>query len=145
MNVGRHVARLNNLGFSLLLALVAPLSSQPAGTTTLAGASPSSNATRGPNQERHVVPSELAPVHFITFRNKYGQTRVLDWKGDRVMYSGDLPIDQGTDAFFKSLYVGKTCSDGTAVRDASTKAYFDSLMVIPASIRSSSLISQNVS
>src|SRR5258708_2176262 len=27
MNVGRHVARLNNLGFSFLLALVAPLSS----------------------------------------------------------------------------------------------------------------------
>jgi len=47
--------------------------------------------------------------------------------------------------FFKSLYVGKTCSDGTAVRDASTNAYFDSLRIIPASIRSSSLISQNVS
>jgi len=121
MNVGRHLARLKNLGFSLLLALVAALSSQPAETTSLAGASPSSNPTRGPNQERHAVPSELAPAHFITFRNKYGQTGVLDWKGDRVMYSGDLPIDQGTDAFFKSLYVGKTCSDGTAVRDASTK------------------------
>ncbi len=38
----------------------------------------------------------LAPVHFITFRNKYDQTGVLDWKGDRVVYSGDLPIDQGT-------------------------------------------------
>jgi hypothetical protein len=31
------------------------------------------------------------------------------------MYSGDLPIDQGADAFFKSLHVGKACSDGTAV------------------------------
>jgi len=85
MNVGRHLARLKNLGFSLLLALATALLSQPPGTTSFAGASPSSNATRGPNQERHVVPSELSPAHFITFRNKYGQTRVLDWKGDRVM------------------------------------------------------------
>jgi len=85
MNVGRHLARLKNLGFSLLLALVAALSSQPAETTSLAGASPSSNPTRGPNQERHAVPSELPPAHFIRFRNKYGQTGVLDWKGDRVM------------------------------------------------------------
>lgn len=67
MNVGRHVARLNNLRFSLLLALVAALSGQPAETTSLAGASPNSNATRGPNQERHAVPSELAPAHFIMF------------------------------------------------------------------------------
>ncbi len=96
MNVGRHLARLKNLGFSLLLALATALLSQPPGTTSFAGASPSSNATRGPNQERHAVPSELAPVHFIAFRNKYGQTGVLDWKGDRVVYSGDLPIDQGT-------------------------------------------------
>ena len=46
MNVGWHLARLKNLGFSLLLALVAALSSQPAETTSLACASPSSNATR---------------------------------------------------------------------------------------------------
>lgn len=129
MNVDGHLRRLTSCGFTFLLGLLAPLSgkraqifkyaplSQHAGTTSsLPSVDPQSTAIPETNQKPHAVASDLAPVHFITFRNKYGQTGVLDWKGDRVMYSGDLPIDQGADAFFKSLYVGKTCSDGTAVR-----------------------------
>src|SRR5260370_37511695 len=113
MNVGWHVARLKNLGFSSLLAFAV----KPTGWDDLPCRCQSElkrDTGTKPTATCPSIPTSFSA--FITFRNKYGQTGVLDWKGDRAMYSGDLPIDQGADAFSKSLYVGKTCSDVTAVR-----------------------------
>jgi len=53
--------------------------------------------------------------HLVNFTNKYSQWGRLDWKGDRLTYVGDMPIEQAVDAFFNSLYAGFACRDGSVV------------------------------
>jgi len=67
MNVGWHLARLKNLGFSLLLALVAALSSQPAGTTSLAGAQSELKCDTGtkPRATRRSIRTSSGAFHYV--------------------------------------------------------------------------------
>lgn len=53
--------------------------------------------------------------HLINFTNKYSQWGRLDWKGDRLTYVGDMPIEEAATGFFNSLYAGFTCRDGSVV------------------------------
>jgi len=53
--------------------------------------------------------------HLMNFTNKYGQWGRLDWTSDRLTYLGDLPVAQGANAFFQTIYAGFTCIDGNQV------------------------------
>jgi hypothetical protein len=52
----------------------------------------------------------------LTFRTGSGASSSLDWSGDALSYHGDLGIDQGAPAFFKTIYGAKFhCEAGSLV------------------------------
>jgi VWFA-related protein len=68
-----------------------------------------------------------APVQVITqltFRSPSGASSVLDWRGDKLSYHGNLGINQGAPALFKSLFESRYhCDAGKLVsNDASSTA-----------------------
>jgi len=62
--------------------------------------------------------SAKAPVPVITkvnFKGSAGGSSSLDWSGDVLSYHGDLGVNQGAPAFFKTLYGAKFHCDGGAL------------------------------
>ena len=50
--------------------------------------------------------SGFSPIayHAITITNEKGQEANIDFSGDKVVYSGDLPIDESARLFFKYVF-----------------------------------------
>jgi hypothetical protein len=40
----------------------------------------------------------------LTIRNEAGKSAILDFSGDSVKYSGDLPVEESAKIFFTALY-----------------------------------------
>lgn len=40
------------------------------------------------------------PNRTITFKNEAGEEAILDYSGDSITYSGDLPVDEAARLFF---------------------------------------------
>ncbi len=65
-----------------------------------------------------------APVEIITkftFRSSSGASSVLDWSGDKLWYHGNLGINQGAPALFKSLFGSRYhCDAGKLISNDAT-------------------------
>lgn len=73
------------------------------------------------------APAPKAPVQIITqltFRSSSGASSLLDWSGDKLWYHGNLGINQGAPALFKSLFGQRYhCDTGKLVpNDANSTA-----------------------
>jgi VWFA-related protein len=61
------------------------------------------------------APAPPPPTH-VTFRIPSGASSMLDWVGDSVSYHGELSIDQGAPALFKTLFASRYhCEAGSLV------------------------------
>ena len=75
-------------------------------------------AFSAPTAAASPAPASAAPkasVQVVTqfkFRSSSGASSLLAWSGDKLWYHGDLGIDQGAPAFFKTVFASRYHCDG---------------------------------
>ncbi len=68
-----------------------------------------------PAPAQAAAPAPPPPTH-VAFRIPSGASSMLDWAGDSVSYHGELSIDQGAPALFRSLFSSRYhCEAGSLV------------------------------
>ena len=56
----------------------------------------------------------ISDMHVLTFGNEEGQEAILDFNGDKIVYSGDMPVDESAKLFFNGvlkLYKDMGCEE----------------------------------
>jgi VWFA-related protein len=86
---------------------------------------PAASSASAPSASAAASTAPKAPVEVITqlkFRVASGALSLLDWSGDKLWYHGDLGINQGAPAFFKTVFAPRYhCDAGKLIsNDASS-------------------------
>jgi len=64
------------------------------------------------DQNVNMSPFQFKPITTITLPSSDGREAIIDFGGDAVIYSGDLPIDESAKIFFEEMFgyfQPKTC------------------------------------